>query len=138
MTRHDLPAIEVLVAHGYTVGLGGIASHAIAPTQETRWAQSIAAQPLRLASVPKDKPDKGPNTTSGTGQTGTTGPGLAWHGHSMVIDPWGNRLVATDGGADDARARIVVADLDLAEQARVRGILPSLANRRPATYRWPE
>ena len=72
------------------------------------------------------------------GQSGTTGPGLAWHGHSMIIDPWGNLLVATDGGPDDTRGRVVVADLDLAEQERVRGILPSLANRRPATYRWPD
>ena len=32
----------------------------------------------------------------------------------------------------------VAADLDLAEHERVREKLPALANRRPATYRWPE
>ena len=32
----------------------------------------------------------------------------------------------------------VAADLDLAAQERVRESLPSLANRRPEAYRWPQ
>jgi hypothetical protein len=32
----------------------------------------------------------------------------------------------------------VVADLDLERQLQIRAELPSLANRRPAVYRWPE
>jgi predicted amidohydrolase len=33
---------------------------------------------------------------------------------------------------------VVVADLDLARQDEVRRTLPSLANRRPDAYAWPE
>jgi predicted amidohydrolase len=32
----------------------------------------------------------------------------------------------------------VAADLDLEAQARIRERLPSLANRRPGAYQWPE
>jgi predicted amidohydrolase len=32
----------------------------------------------------------------------------------------------------------IAADLDLASQERIRRSLPSLANRRPEAYRWPE
>ena len=32
----------------------------------------------------------------------------------------------------------VAADLDLAAQERVRESLPSLANRRPEAYAWPQ
>jgi predicted amidohydrolase len=32
----------------------------------------------------------------------------------------------------------IAADLDLEHQDRVRSTLPSLANRRPAFYRWPD
>ncbi len=61
-------------------------------------------------------------------------PGMRSGGHSMVVDPWG--VVLARAGADaDA---IVVADLDLAHLEAVRATLPSLANRRPAAYAWPE
>jgi hypothetical protein len=33
---------------------------------------------------------------------------------------------------------VVAADLDLARQEEVREELPSLANRVPTAYRWPE
>jgi predicted amidohydrolase len=50
----------------------------------------------------------------------------------MIVDPWGLVLaVAADGEGH------IVADLDLEAQARMRRELPSLANRRPAAYRWP-
>jgi hypothetical protein len=32
----------------------------------------------------------------------------------------------------------IAADLDLEVEDRVRATLPSLANRRPGSYRWPE
>lgn len=66
------------------------------------------------------------------GQCGTSPGALAWHGHSLVVDPWGT--VLADGGD---RPGHVVADLDLDRLADVRARLPSLANRRPTTYRWP-
>jgi deaminated glutathione amidase len=54
-------------------------------------------------------------------------------GGSMVVDPWGEVLAR----APDEEC-FVCADLDLARQDEVRDQLPSLANRRPAAYRWPE
>jgi predicted amidohydrolase len=54
-------------------------------------------------------------------------------GRSMIVDPWGLVLAqAPDGVA------YVVADLDLERQRSVRASLPSLANRRPGAYRWPQ
>jgi predicted amidohydrolase len=59
--------------------------------------------------------------------------GLRSGGHSMIVDPWG--VVLARAGADgDA---VVRADLDLDRLAAVRSSLPSLAHRRPETYRWP-
>jgi predicted amidohydrolase len=50
----------------------------------------------------------------------------------MIIDPWGVVLAqATD------TVGVIVADLDLGRLEAVRESLPSLANRRPAAYRWP-
>ena len=67
------------------------------------------------------------------GQHGSSNERLHWHGHSMIVDAWGT-VVAQAPGRGDA---VIVADLDLADQHRIRGVLPSVANRRPATYRWP-
>jgi predicted amidohydrolase len=54
-------------------------------------------------------------------------------GGSLIADPWGEVL---------ARARdepcFVAAELDFARQDEVREQLPSLRNRQPAAYRWPE
>jgi NAD(P)-dependent dehydrogenase (short-subunit alcohol dehydrogenase family) len=47
------------------------------------------------------------------------------------------RALATRFVEEGARA-FVVADLDLGRQAQLREQLPSLANRRPSAYRWPE
>jgi predicted amidohydrolase len=70
----------------------------------------------------------------GAGQVGALPPGMpACHGHSMIVDPWGSVL------AERAHPTpgVVLADLDVGLQARVRSELPVLANRRPAAYRWP-
>jgi deaminated glutathione amidase len=65
-------------------------------------------------------------------QCGTSPDGIARHGHSLIVDPWGRIL--GDGGTSDG---VVVVDLDLAEIERARHAVPSLANRRPETYDWP-
>jgi predicted amidohydrolase len=69
------------------------------------------------------------------GQIGSSGEHRAWHGHSMVIDPWGTVIAQAPESATEA---VVLADVDAAERDRVRQILPSLANRRPSVYRWPD
>lgn len=68
------------------------------------------------------------------GQVGDHPGGYSSYGHSMIVDPWGNVLAEAAGDAGEC---VVVADLDLAEQDRVREQLPSLENRRPDTYIWP-
>jgi predicted amidohydrolase len=65
-------------------------------------------------------------------QVGTHVEGLASGGRSMIVDPWGLVLAQ----AADAQT-VITADLDLDAQAAIRTRLPSLANRRPAAYRWP-
>ena len=55
------------------------------------------------------------------------------YGRSLIVDPWGVVLAT----APDEEC-FVAADLDLARQERIRATLPSLANRRPEAYRWPE
>jgi predicted amidohydrolase len=54
-------------------------------------------------------------------------------GRSMIVDPWGLVLAqAPDGEA------YALGELDLERQAQIRAQLPSLANRRPEAYRWPQ
>jgi predicted amidohydrolase len=66
-------------------------------------------------------------------QYGLHPPGNRSGGRSMIVDPWGVVLAQ----ASD-RETYVIADLDLDRQAQIRRDLPSLANRRPAAYAWPE
>ncbi len=66
-------------------------------------------------------------------QVGEAPPHFSSYGRSVIIDPWGVVLATAPDGEG-----FVAADLDLAEQDRVRASLPSLANRRPAAYRWPQ
>jgi predicted amidohydrolase len=66
-------------------------------------------------------------------QIGEAPPHYRSYGRSMIVDPWGVVL----GQAPDEEC-FVAAELDLDAQARVRTELPSLANRRPQAYRWPE
>jgi deaminated glutathione amidase len=66
-------------------------------------------------------------------QVGEAPPHFRSYGHSMIVDPWGGVLAI----APDTEC-FVVADLDLEVEDRVRATLPSLANRRPRAYRWPE
>jgi predicted amidohydrolase len=66
-------------------------------------------------------------------QVGEHAPGLRSGGRSMIVDPWGIVLAQ----APDAET-FVTAELDLARQDEVRRTLPSLANRRPHAYAWPQ
>jgi len=66
-------------------------------------------------------------------QTGEAPPHFDSYGHSAIVDPWGRVLALASGGEG-----FVAADLDLAEQERERASLPSLANRRPQAYVWPQ
>jgi deaminated glutathione amidase len=66
-------------------------------------------------------------------QVGEHVEGLRSGGRSMIVDPWGLILAQ----AADSET-VITADLDLDAQAAIRTRLPSLANRRPAAYRWPD
>ena len=66
-------------------------------------------------------------------QIGTHPPDKESFGGSLIVDPWGVVLAR----APDEEC-VIWADLDLARQDEVRDQLPSLANRVPAAYRWPE
>jgi deaminated glutathione amidase len=66
-------------------------------------------------------------------QTGEAPPHYRSFGRSMIVDPWGLVLATAPDGEGFA-----AADLDLAAQDRVRESLPSLANRQPGAYLWPQ
>jgi predicted amidohydrolase len=67
------------------------------------------------------------------GQWGTHPPGRWCYGRSMVVDPWGTVIAKASDGTGLLRTEV-----DLALVERVRGQVPSLANRKPDRYRWPE
>jgi predicted amidohydrolase len=83
-------------------------------------------------------------------QIGSHPPDKESFGGSMIVDPWGEVLARApeiepvgaprvDPPAALLRQEaVVVANLDLARQDEVREQLPSLANRVPGAYRWPE
>jgi predicted amidohydrolase len=66
-------------------------------------------------------------------QVGEHAPGYRSGGRSAIVDPWGVVLAQ----APD-KETFVLAELDLERQEEIRRALPSLANRRPEAYRWPE
>ena len=68
------------------------------------------------------------------GQAGRQPPEGESYGNSMIVDPWGTVLAR----AGEDEECFVAADLDLAGQDEIREKLPSLANRVPAAYRWPQ
>ena len=65
-------------------------------------------------------------------QVGETGIGRPSYGRSLIVDPWGTVLAQ----APDEQT-VIVAEVDRARVRDVRASLPSLANRRPESYRWP-
>jgi deaminated glutathione amidase len=66
-------------------------------------------------------------------QVGEHAKGLRSGGRSMIVDPWGVVLAQ----APDSET-FITAELDLERQAEIRRTLPSLANRRPRAYAWPQ
>jgi predicted amidohydrolase len=66
-------------------------------------------------------------------QIGEAPPHYHSYGRSMILDPWGVVLAQ----APDEEC-FVACDLDFELQDRVRATLPSLANRRPGAYKWPQ
>jgi len=66
-------------------------------------------------------------------QVGTAPPHYDSFGHSAIVDPWGTVLAL----APDEEC-FIAAELDLGAQERTRESLPSLANRRPSAYVWPQ
>jgi predicted amidohydrolase len=67
------------------------------------------------------------------GQIGEAPPHYKSFGRSMIVDPWGVVLAQ----APDTEC-FISADLDFRIQDEMRESLPSLRNRRPEVYRWPE
>jgi len=66
-------------------------------------------------------------------QWGTYLPGKSCYGRSLVVDPWGTVLATAPDGVGVAHAIV-----DPTRVETVRRQIPSLANRRPGAYRWPE
>jgi predicted amidohydrolase len=66
-------------------------------------------------------------------QWGTHPPGKWCYGRSMIVDPWGTVVTTASDGVAIANA--------IVEPARVEAVrrqIPSLTNRRPGAYKWPE
>ncbi|HEY5303879.1 MAG TPA: carbon-nitrogen hydrolase family protein [Acidimicrobiales bacterium] len=63
-------------------------------------------------------------------QAGVTLEGLATHGHSMIVGPWGEILAQSSLLTDD----VLVTDIDLGDVDRRRGQIEVLRLRRPDVY----
>jgi len=67
------------------------------------------------------------------GQWGPASDGKWCFGRSMIVDPWGTPLaIAPD------QTTVIHASLDRAHLGKVRRQVPSLANRMPDRYVWPD
>jgi predicted amidohydrolase len=92
------------------------------PTTRDHWEVLVRARAIEDAAF-----------VIAANQIGEHAPGLQSGGRSLIVDPWGVVLAC----APDTET-VIVAELDLAAQDEVRRRLPSLANRRPEAYRWPQ
>jgi deaminated glutathione amidase len=66
-------------------------------------------------------------------QVGEPAPGMRTGGRSMIVNPWGIIL----SQAPDFET-FILAELDFDRLRGIRAKLPSLANRQPHAYRWPD
>lgn len=66
-------------------------------------------------------------------QVGTHPPKRMTYGRSMIVDPWGTVLAQ----APD-QPGVIHAEMTIKRLLDVRRQLPSLENRQPQTYHWPE
>jgi predicted amidohydrolase len=67
------------------------------------------------------------------GQIGEAPPHFRSYGRSMIVDPWGTVLATAPDSVG-----FVTADLHFDRLDEVRSQIPSLANRRPESYPWPQ
>jgi predicted amidohydrolase len=67
-------------------------------------------------------------------QSGEHPPGQPAYGNAMIVDPWGEVLARAPLEGET----FVAATLDFDRLNDVRAKLPSLRNRVPGAYRWPE
>ncbi|MSO42548.1 MAG: carbon-nitrogen hydrolase family protein [Solirubrobacterales bacterium] len=93
-----------------------------APTGKAHWEPLLRARAIENQAF-----------VVGANQVGKAAPHYDSRGHSMIVDAWGEVLAETTGGEG-----FVAAELDFEALEKIRADLPSLANRRPAAYRWPE
>jgi deaminated glutathione amidase len=66
-------------------------------------------------------------------QWGTHPPGKWCYGRSMIVDPWGTVVITASDGTGIANAIVAPSCVEA-----VRRQIPSLTNRRPGAYKWPE
>ena len=92
------------------------------PTGEAHWEILVRARAIENQAFVVAADQTGRHTT-----------GKESFGGSMIVDPWGEVLAR----AGDEEC-FVAADLDFERQREVRARLPSLANRMPGTYAWPD
>ncbi len=62
-------------------------------------------------------------------QVGTDKAGKTYHGHSMIVDPWGTVLTEMDGRSEG----IKTVDIDLEKIKEIRSQMPVLKHRRLST-----
>ncbi len=67
-------------------------------------------------------------------QWGTSPDGVECSGHALIVDARGTKIAEASSEGD----AVITAEIDLAGIEQLRTRLPSLANRRPEAYHWPE
>ncbi len=92
-----------------------LASAFTVPTGQAHWETLVRARAIENLSA-----------VVAACQGGTHAAGRETFGHSMIVDAWGRVLAVRERGAG-----VIVADIDLAEQARLRERFPVLDHRRP-------
>jgi predicted amidohydrolase len=145
-SEHEEPGTEIVVAHAADVPIGLTVCYDLRFPELYR---ILAVRGARVITVPaaftlhtgKDhwepllraRAIENQAFVLAPNQIGEAPPHYSSYGRSMIVDPWGVPLAT----APDEQC-FVAADLDFALQDRIRESLPSLANRRPESYRWPE
>jgi deaminated glutathione amidase len=145
-SEHEQPGDEIVVAHADEVPVGMTVCYDLRFPELYR---ILAVRGARVIVVPaaftlhtgKDhwepllraRAIENSSFIVAPNQVGQAPPHYHSYGRSMILDPWGVVLAT----AHDTEC-FIAAELDFALQDRVRESLPSLANRRPQSYRWPQ
>jgi deaminated glutathione amidase len=145
-SEHEEPGTEIVIAHAADVPVGLTVCYDLRFPELYR---ILAVRGARVITVPaaftlhtgKDhwepllraRAIENQAFVLAPNQIGEAPPHYNSYGRSMIVDPWGVPLAT----APDEEC-FVAANLDFALQDRIRASLPSLANRRPESYRWPE